>query len=118
MAQDEPHQAPASEGSVYRVAGTINITRAATTQREIDALPDPLTIDLSDISRMPLTNFGDLRAIFRQAANRVIQLAEEFGPVRRSRKDEYPSGRLGRALEPMPAPSGQARVDRPRPRPA
>jgi phospholipid/cholesterol/gamma-HCH transport system permease protein len=40
------------DGSVYRVAGSLTITRAATTQREIDALPDPLTIDLSDVSRM------------------------------------------------------------------
>jgi len=40
------------DGSVYRVAGALTITRAATTQREIDALPDPLTIDLSDINRM------------------------------------------------------------------
>src|SRR3954465_13179243 len=39
-------------GSTYRVAGALTITRAATTQREIDALPDPLTIDLSDIERM------------------------------------------------------------------
>src|SRR5207248_7521893 len=39
-------------GSVYRVAGPITISRAATTQREIDALPDPLTIDLSEIDRM------------------------------------------------------------------
>ena len=40
------------QGSVYRVAGALTITRAATTQREIDALPDPLTIDLSKIDRM------------------------------------------------------------------
>ncbi len=39
-------------GATYRVAGSLTITRAATTQREIDALPDPLTIDLSDIERM------------------------------------------------------------------
>src|SRR5213080_1363038 len=43
---DHPH------GSVYRVAGALTITRAATTQREIDALPDPLTIDLSEVNRM------------------------------------------------------------------
>ena len=41
-----------AKGSVYRVAGAITITRAATTQRELDALPDPLTIDLSDVERM------------------------------------------------------------------
>ena len=39
-------------GSTYRVAGALTITRAASTQREIDALPDPLTIDLSEIERM------------------------------------------------------------------
>ena len=37
---------------MYRVAGALTITRAATTQREIAALPDPLTIDLSEIQRM------------------------------------------------------------------
>ena len=46
--QDTDHQ----HGSVYRVAGALTITRAATTQREIDALSDPLTIDLTDIDRM------------------------------------------------------------------
>src|ERR1700752_2360158 len=51
MAQDEP-TAGASGGPVYRVAGALTITRAATTQREIDTLPDPLTIDLSEVDRM------------------------------------------------------------------
>ena len=37
---------------MYRVAGALTITRAATTQREIDSLPDPLTIDLSKVERM------------------------------------------------------------------
>jgi phospholipid/cholesterol/gamma-HCH transport system permease protein len=46
--QDTDHE----RGSVYRVAGSLTITRAATTQREIDALQDPLTIDLTDIDRM------------------------------------------------------------------
>jgi phospholipid/cholesterol/gamma-HCH transport system permease protein len=45
----EEHQ---GHGAVYRVAGSLTITRAATTQREIDGLPDPLTIDLSEIERM------------------------------------------------------------------
>jgi phospholipid/cholesterol/gamma-HCH transport system permease protein len=35
-----------------RITGALTITRAATTQREIDAAPDPLTIDLSGVSRM------------------------------------------------------------------
>ncbi len=46
--QEQDHR----HGSVYRVAGALTITRAATTQREIDALADPITIDLSEIERM------------------------------------------------------------------
>ena len=52
MADHDRQQGDDPHGSVYRVAGALTITRAATTQREIDALPDPLTIDLSDINRM------------------------------------------------------------------
>jgi phospholipid/cholesterol/gamma-HCH transport system permease protein len=48
---DRPSQ-HGGHGATYRVAGALTITRAATTQREIDALPDPLTIDLSEIQRM------------------------------------------------------------------
>src|SRR6476620_813214 len=50
--QTQGHEEHGGHGSVYRVAGALTITRAATTQREIDALPDPLTIDLSEIERM------------------------------------------------------------------
>jgi phospholipid/cholesterol/gamma-HCH transport system permease protein len=52
MADLDQTQGDPPHGSVYRVAGALTITRAATTQREIDALPDPLTIDLSQIERM------------------------------------------------------------------
>jgi phospholipid/cholesterol/gamma-HCH transport system permease protein len=52
MADLDPQSGENPNGSVYRVAGALTITRAGTTQREIDALPDPLTIDLSDIERM------------------------------------------------------------------
>src|SRR5436305_15337648 len=52
MADLEQSEGSDPHGSVYRVAGSLTITRAATTQREIDALPDPLTIDLSKIERM------------------------------------------------------------------
>ena len=52
MAELEGHQGEHPHGSLYRVAGALTITRAATTEREIAALPDPLTIDLSEINRM------------------------------------------------------------------
>ncbi|MEO7503679.1 MAG: MlaE family lipid ABC transporter permease subunit [Sphingomicrobium sp.] len=38
--------------NVYRVVGALTITRAASTQREIDAMDDPLTIDLSEVERI------------------------------------------------------------------
>ena len=40
------------EGSTYRMTGSITISRAASTAREIDAEPDPLTIDLSEVRNM------------------------------------------------------------------
>lgn len=52
MADLNESQGEQPHGSVYRVAGALTITRAATTQREIDALHDPLTIDLSEVNRM------------------------------------------------------------------
>ena len=52
MAEVTEQDAHHGEGSVYRVAGPITISRAATTQREIDALHDPLTIDLTKVERM------------------------------------------------------------------
>jgi phospholipid/cholesterol/gamma-HCH transport system permease protein len=59
-------------GSVYRVAGPITITRAATTQREIDALPDPLTIDLSEIDRMDTVGAWIVYRTVRDRGAKVI----------------------------------------------
>ena len=54
MADLDPTKSEAEDphASVYRVAGALTITRAATTQREIDGLPDPLVIDLSNVEGM------------------------------------------------------------------
>jgi phospholipid/cholesterol/gamma-HCH transport system permease protein len=41
-----------SEARPYRVQGSLTISRAGTTQRELEAEPDPLTIDLSGIQKM------------------------------------------------------------------
>ena len=62
----EPH------GAVYRVAGALTITRAATTQREIDALPDPVTIDLSEIQRMDTVGAWIVYRTVRDRGAKVI----------------------------------------------
>ena len=40
------------DGNVYRCLGSLTIARAASTQREIDAMRDPMTIDISDVEKM------------------------------------------------------------------
>ena len=52
MAQLDPPAADHGDGGTFVATGALTITRAASTQREIDGLPDPLTIDLTGVERM------------------------------------------------------------------
>ena len=72
MAEITEQDTDQRHGSVYRVAGTINIARAATTQREIDAMPDPLTIDLSDINRLDTVGAWIIYRTVRDRGAKVI----------------------------------------------
>jgi phospholipid/cholesterol/gamma-HCH transport system permease protein len=77
MADLEPAAADKREGSVYRVAGSLTITRAATTQREIDSLPDPLTIDLSAIERMDTVGAWLVYRTVRDRGAKVVGASRE-----------------------------------------
>ncbi|HEY6049224.1 MAG TPA: ABC transporter permease [Sphingomicrobium sp.] len=72
MADLEHQETDQGHGSVYRVAGALTISRAATTQREIDAMPDPLTIDLSDIERMDTVGAWIVYRTVRDRGAKVI----------------------------------------------
>jgi phospholipid/cholesterol/gamma-HCH transport system permease protein len=72
MADLDQDEAAHPQGSVYRVAGALTITRAATTQRELDALPDPLTIDLSAIDRMDTVGAWIVYRTVRDRGAKVI----------------------------------------------
>jgi phospholipid/cholesterol/gamma-HCH transport system permease protein len=72
MAEIAEQDTDQRQGSVYRVAGALTITRAATTQREIDALADPLTIDLSDIERMDTVGAWIVYRTVRDRGAKVI----------------------------------------------
>ena len=72
MAVLDQKEAGQPHGSVYRVAGPLTITRAATTQREIDAMPDPLTIDLSEIERMDTVGAWIVYRTVRDRGAKVI----------------------------------------------
>src|SRR5947208_11533569 len=72
MAEVTEQETDQEHGSVYRVAGPVTISRAATTQREIDALPDPLTIDLSQIDRMDTVGAWIIYRTVRDRGAKVI----------------------------------------------
>ena len=98
MAEVTEQQTDQRHGSVYRVAGALTITRAATTQREIDALSDPVTIDLSDIDRMDTVGAWLVYRTVRDRGAKVIgasrdevsllQQVEEFDKPTRVTPDE------------------------------
>src|SRR3569623_1935424 len=72
MAEVTEQDSDQRHGSVYRVAGALTITRAATTQRESDALPDPITINLSDIDRMDTVGAWIVYRTVRDRGAKVI----------------------------------------------
>lgn len=67
-----------SEAQTYRCVGSITISRAASTQREIDALPDPLTIDLSGVEKMDTVGAW---VIYRAVRDRNAKVINAKGDV-------------------------------------
>jgi phospholipid/cholesterol/gamma-HCH transport system permease protein len=81
---DDPDHHPANnrsvedaDGSFYCVAGSLTITRAGTTAREIDGLPDPLTIDLSKVERMDTVGAYLVHRAVRDRGAKVVGASAE-----------------------------------------
>jgi phospholipid/cholesterol/gamma-HCH transport system permease protein len=70
-AQSTPADAH-SQTQAYRCVGSITISRAASTQREIDALPDPLTIDLSGVEKMDTVGAWVIYRAVRDRGAKVV----------------------------------------------
>ena len=81
------------DGAAYRMAGAITIARAGSTAREMQALPDPLTIDLSEVTRMDTVGAWLVYRTVRDRNAKVVgaspeakslldQVAEADKPVR------------------------------------
>jgi phospholipid/cholesterol/gamma-HCH transport system permease protein len=64
-------------GSLLRIRGTLTITRAASIQREIDAEPDPLTIDLSGVERMDTVGAYLVHRAIRDRGAKVVGASSE-----------------------------------------
>ncbi|MCH8617197.1 MlaE family lipid ABC transporter permease subunit [Sphingomonas sp. SM33] len=64
-------------GNTLRIRGTLTITRAASIQREIDAEPDPLTIDLSGVERMDTVGAYLVHRAIRDRGAKVVGASSE-----------------------------------------
>jgi phospholipid/cholesterol/gamma-HCH transport system permease protein len=92
MGEATDQDADQGHGSVYRVAGALTITRAATTQREIDALPDPVTIDLSEIERMDTVGAWIVYRTVRDRGAKVIGASrDEVGLLKQVGEFDVPT---------------------------
>ncbi len=49
---DNSERGADGDANIYRMSGALTITRAGSTQRELDATTDPLTIDLTGVDKM------------------------------------------------------------------
>ena len=89
------------EAHTYRCVGSITIARAASTQREINALADPVTIDVSGVTKMDTVGAWLIYRTVRDRGARVVgaskevqglldQVAEADAPTQ-VRPDEPPS---------------------------
>src|SRR5918993_3987202 len=64
-------------GETYRVAGALTITRAASTARELDAMSDPLTIDLSKVEKMDTVGAWIVYRTVRDRGAKVVGASKE-----------------------------------------
>jgi phospholipid/cholesterol/gamma-HCH transport system permease protein len=100
MAGQSTSSDPAA-GTPYRVLGSLTISRAGTTQREIEAVPDPLIIDLSGVNKIDTVGAWLVYRAVRDRGAKVVgaskdvaglldQVAEADHPTQ-VRPEEQPS---------------------------
>src|SRR5687767_15973609 len=78
----QPRGAGEGAGQTYRVAGALTITRAASTARELDALGDPLTIDLSKVEKMDTVGAWIIYRTVRDRGAKVVGASPEEESLR------------------------------------
>jgi len=98
MAGQSTTSDPASEAQPYRVLGSLTISRAATTQREIEALADPVTIDLSGVEKVDTVGAWLIYRTVRDRGAKVIGASKDVA----SRSQRRRESRHGRGLADLP----------------
>jgi len=81
MAGQSTTSDPASEAQPYRVLGSLTISRAATTQREIEALADPVTIDLSGVEKVDTVGAWLIYRTVRDRGAKVIGASKDVASL-------------------------------------
>ncbi len=66
-----------SDANIYRCVGSITISRAATTQRELEAMRDPLTIDLSGVEKMDTVGAWLIYRTVRDRGAKVVGASKD-----------------------------------------
>ncbi len=105
----------------YRCVGSITIARAASTQREIDALPDPLTLDLSGVEKMDTIGAWLIHRAVRDRGAKVLgagpdvqallkQVSEADSPIRVRPEERAPALRILNELGEWVAEAGRTLV--------
>ena len=77
MSANAPETTQERGGATYHMVGALTISRAASTEREIAAEPDPLTLDLSQVSRMDTVGAWLVHRTVRDRSARVVGASPE-----------------------------------------
>ena len=77
MATSSTTEEASSDPQTYRCVGSITIARVASTQRELEALPDPLTIDLSGVQKMDTVGAWLIYRTVRDRGAKVVGASKE-----------------------------------------
>jgi phospholipid/cholesterol/gamma-HCH transport system permease protein len=81
MATPSTTAEPDSGTQAYRCVGSLTISRAASTQREIDALPDPLTIDLSGVEKVDTVGAWVIYRAVRDRGAKVVGAKDDVAAL-------------------------------------
>ncbi|MDQ3075329.1 MAG: MlaE family lipid ABC transporter permease subunit [Pseudomonadota bacterium] len=69
---DSGERADDSDANIYRISGALTITRAASTQRELENISDPLTIDLGAVEKMDTVGAWLVHRAMRDRGAKVV----------------------------------------------
>ncbi|GLR46606.1 sulfate transporter [Sphingomonas astaxanthinifaciens DSM 22298] len=70
-----------TDNHVFAPSGALTIARVGSTQRDIDALPDPLTIDLSSVERIDTVGAWMVHRTVRDRGAKLVGASSEVGKL-------------------------------------